>query len=342
MRCPKCSSLNAETYHDNTTARPWATGIQRGHKQGDRILHCPVCGLLLYGEAADKVVEALRAAVPLREESLPVPMSSVVKGPAVTPSDLRWAHELRDEAEVLRGKVQAARGPTGSRDRAFNLAMVNTGRVIGLTVQVPQIRTVNEKRRIFDLIDSLLEPVYECLTRGTGVPHAPRVRPPDTAPAAVPVTRVEPPVATVLALRPRFIKEPPPPRPQKPTKPPPSLKLIAPMPGDDPNPDAPGQCAWGPCQEQARGTSVYCSTNCRNRNARLMYKERRDEQAAGRASVRAPRATPEPVVQEPFKAPPPPPPPPPRVRESPMSQAIRKFRTANAVPEVHAAQVSSA
>lgn len=326
MHCPKCSSTNTDTYYDKASAYTIAT-------KGDRIFHCSACGLVLYGEAAEKVVReqlAKRPAVP-KDVALPAPV--LLRQAIVSASDLARAEDLREEAETLRATAKACRSQAHGKlpddqDRTVNLALVDTGRAIGITDKVHLSRSTADKDRAFKQVEDILKVVRD---RIRGLPTAERRRAsPKPKPLPVPEIAVVPEPA--VRMNPKhvgsdfddFLKEEDifdevvavaTERALALSNPEQEPKV------SEPEPDEPKVCAWRDCSAPTVPNSVYCSVTCKNHNARHRHKERKR------------------------LAPPPPPPPPPEPESAlppasdfeDMARAIRTLRERHAVPSAHPA-----
>lgn len=176
MHCPKCASSNVEVYRDRPSV------FASANKLGDRIFHCGVCGLILYGGAADKVVEAQVKANPPKPSipaAAPTP-TTLARCVPVTAQDRERAAFLHKEAEQLRDKARALRARATSNDvhdRAVNLVVVDMGRVLDLTQQVSRSRSVEEKRQTFERIQALLSGARERVRSLAALPEPVPVAP---------------------------------------------------------------------------------------------------------------------------------------------------------------------
>jgi hypothetical protein len=55
---------------------------------------------------------------------------------------------------------------------------------------------------------------------------------------------------------------------------PPAVELVPDL-APEPEPPDEGTCAWHDCMAEARETSIYCSRDCSNKNARARYQARK-------------------------------------------------------------------
>lgn len=296
-RCPKCGS-GASLFKDKSVG--WSA------REGVSVLHCRTCGKQLYGEVADAEIARQyeeRQAAPKVERPQASPVPERLLGHAdITHRLLIQAREeavaestkLRTQAEGLHQLAKTIRESRQANSFdvkcVFNLIELDVASVRRLTDEIPQQTVRGEvERRLNDIRKRLRELPVRLETL--------RLKADDEA-----------------ANRPK--QEPAPQPVQTPNQPKAEPRL------DTVPPPVPPKCAWKDCTENARPESLYCSTDCRIKNARWNY------------AIKHPKPTPvEPVkakVKVMVKAPSGPPAKKPQANpdlESMSLDALRKYAT---------------
>lgn len=230
LSCAKCGSLNVE-YHPER--RTWS------NRDPERVFHCVQCGLVLYGEKADKEVERQAALIKVapKTASKVKPIALLPKLPSQSSDRLRAAIEdirVRCTArlEHLKGRLNYLR-ERFPLDRIEDLTF--KGVVNILKIEINKYKAVVDSASSPDA--SLLE-VHRLWDRVSDRDLDLKIEKAISIGDSIQKGRTVP------------------------------LKLVVPSKDSS-------LCSWKDCQDPRREGSIYCSTKCKDRNARWNHAQRK-------------------------------------------------------------------